>query len=160
MTGFLLVAFAEAEWMALFGIIATSISSGIGETTFMAYTGQFNNNVISSFASGTGGAGVIGSFSYALLISVGLSPKNTMLVMLVFPLIESMAFWIVLGKPSGHIDNHQDNKDSEAIWQNEEPLINWKDKFMYSFHLFKYMVPLTTVYLFEYFINQGMVRFF
>ncbi|KAL5285946.1 CLN3 family protein [Megaselia abdita] len=158
--GFLLVAFAEAEWMAILGVIATSASSGIGETTFMAYTGKFNKNVISTWSSGTGGAGVIGSLSYAGLISAGLSPKNTMLVMLAFPAIESFAFWVVLRKPSGLYHEYQDSKDASEstrlTWPEEEPLVTWKDKLMYSGQLMKYMIPLTTVYLFEYFINQGM----
>ena len=40
--GFLLVGFANAEWMALLGVIITSASSGIGETTFLAYSSHFN----------------------------------------------------------------------------------------------------------------------
>lgn len=164
--GFMLVAFADAEWMAILGVIATSASSGIGETTFMAYTGKFNKNVISTWSSGTGGAGVIGSLSYAGLISAGLSPKNTMLVMLIFPVLESATFWVLLRKPSGLYDQYQDSKDAsettKLTWPEEEPLVTWKDKLMYSGQLMKYMIPLTTVYLFEYFINQGMVsdRFF
>lgn len=159
--GFLLVAFAEVEWMAILGVIATSASSGIGETTFMAYTGNFNKNVISTWSSGTGGAGIIGSLSYAGLISAGISPRNTMLIMLVFPAIESFAFWVVLRKPAGICKESQDSKDAETTmltWSDEEPLVNWKDKLMYTGQLLKYMIPLTTVYLFEYFINQGMVR--
>lgn len=162
-SGFLLVAFAEAEWMAILGVIATSASSGIGETTFMAYTGKFNKNVISTWSSGTGGAGVIGSLSYAGLISAGLSPRNTMLVMLAFPAIESLAFWVVLRKPTGLYEEYQDSKSAESTmlaWKDEEPLNTWKDKLMYTGQLMKYMVPLTTVYFFEYFINQGMVRVF
>jgi len=40
--GFLLVGFANAEWMALLGVIITSASSGIGETTFLAYSSRYN----------------------------------------------------------------------------------------------------------------------
>ena len=40
--GFLLVAYAESEWMALFGVVLTSLSSGLGETSFLAYSSMFN----------------------------------------------------------------------------------------------------------------------
>ena len=40
--GFLLVGFADAEWMALLGVIVTSASSGIGETTFLANSSYYN----------------------------------------------------------------------------------------------------------------------
>ncbi len=39
-------------------------------------------NVISSWSSGTGAAGLLGAFSYAGLTAVGLSPRDTVLVML------------------------------------------------------------------------------
>ena len=45
-------------------------------------------NVISTWSSGTGGAGIIGSLAYAGLTEphlAGLSPKTTLLVMLIAP---------------------------------------------------------------------------
>lgn len=48
--GFLLIAFAEAEWHAILGVIATSLSLGLGEVTFLAHSSQFNRYVIYLFA--------------------------------------------------------------------------------------------------------------
>ena len=42
-------------------------------------------NVISTYSSGTGGAGVFGALSYAGLTSAGLSPRNTLFVMVFIP---------------------------------------------------------------------------
>ncbi|XP_017490141.1 PREDICTED: battenin-like, partial [Rhagoletis zephyria] len=78
-SGFLLVGFATAEWMALLGVVITSASSGIGEPTFLSYSSHFHKNVVSTWSSGTGGAGVIGSLSYASLRALGVSPRDTML---------------------------------------------------------------------------------
>ena len=39
--GFIIVAFCQAEWQALAGIICTSISCGLGETSLLAYTPRF-----------------------------------------------------------------------------------------------------------------------
>lgn len=40
--GFLLVAFADSEWMAILGVIFTSFSSGLGEVSFLAYSSKFH----------------------------------------------------------------------------------------------------------------------
>lgn len=118
-------------------------------------------NVVSTWSSGTGGAGIIGSFSYALLKSLGVSSVNTMLLMLIVPLIEGAAFWILLRNPTAI-----PKKDSEASFQispDEEygsdgssDKFTIGDKIRFIPTLLKYMLPLGLVYLFEYFINQGL----
>lgn len=51
--GFLMVAFAENEWMAILGVVLTSLSSGLGEASFLSYSSEFhkyastNENVFS-----------------------------------------------------------------------------------------------------------------
>lgn len=42
----------------------TSFASGLGEPTFLAYSAFFNKNVISTWSSGTGGAGIVGALAY------------------------------------------------------------------------------------------------
>uniref|UniRef100_T1PIM3 Battenin n=1 Tax=Musca domestica TaxID=7370 RepID=T1PIM3_MUSDO len=153
--GFLLVGFASAEWMALFGVIITSASSGIGETTFLAYSSNFNKNVVSTWSSGTGGAGVIGSLSYATLRSLNVSPRDTMLIMLVFPFIEALSFWVLLRKPTAVLPVTNVESTEELI-VDDRPLEGFKEKLIYIKQLVKYMVPLALVYFFEYFINQGL----
>jgi hypothetical protein len=44
-------------------------------------------NVISTWSSGTGAAGILGASSYAGLTSVGLTASNSLLVMLVVPVV-------------------------------------------------------------------------
>lgn len=36
------VATAQTEWLAIFGIMLTSFSGGLGETSLLAYTPKFN----------------------------------------------------------------------------------------------------------------------
>lgn len=40
--GFLMVAYAEKDWMALSGVALTSFSSGLGEVTFLSYSAKFH----------------------------------------------------------------------------------------------------------------------
>lgn len=132
--------------------------------------------MISTWSSGTGGAGIIGALSYASLTSFGVTPVNTMLIMLFVPVFEALIFWVLLRKPKSTVelvdsrttsitastaqitesqttvDVSKDDLDDE-----EKPLCGVANKLRYVPSLFKYMLPLSLVYLFEYFINQGLV---
>lgn len=78
--GFVAVAFAKTQWLALAGVGMTSLASGLGEPTFLAYSAYFNKNVISTWSSGTGGAGIIGALAYSVLKDIGLDNRQTLLV--------------------------------------------------------------------------------
>lgn len=118
--------------------------------------------MISTWSSGTGGAGICGSFSYAALISIGVSSVNTMLIMLSVPLIEGAAFWILLRNPCSIPKRDSETEfsapadDQEAGVENKGDTLTLGDKIRYMPSLLKYMIPLSLVYLFEYFINQVM----
>lgn len=114
------------------------------------------------------------------MIGAGLTPKTTLLLMLVAPALEAIAFWGIL-RHNNHIhvdeqaisskrtsassssggaitEKEQIQQDSEQSSAGElEPLTNFKSKMRYIPKLLIYMVPLTLVYLLEYFINQGLV---
>lgn len=152
--GFLFVGFAEIEMLALLGVVCTSAACGMGESSILAYTSNYNRNSLSTWSSGTGGAGVIGALAYAGLCALKVSSRNIMLIMLIVPLLECIAFWIILRKPSGLVDNSVPTVNSTI--EDDKPLQGGKEKLMYITSLFKYMLPLLFVYFFEYFINQGL----
>ncbi|KAL6259003.1 hypothetical protein P5V15_008925 [Pogonomyrmex californicus] len=153
--GFLLVSLSTTEWLAILGVVITSLSSGLGEVTMLSYSNQFSKQVISTWSSGTGGAGVIGAVSYAGLTMV-LSTENTLLVMLAVPLLQAITFWCVLKHPvHTRIPITKNGIDSqEQIIK--VPKKSFRDKINLVPGLLKYMIPLGLVYLFEYFINQGL----
>lgn len=164
--GFVLVAFATNEVLAILGVVITSLSCGLGEPTFLGYSAYFHKNVVSTWSSGTGGAGVFGAISYSLLRSFGLSNQQTLLVMIAVPVLKGITFFVLLRKPIARgrllqkasreslVDHHAvDCLDTLA-----SPLLSFKEKMKYIPALFIYLIPLTLVYLFKYFINQGLVR--
>lgn len=158
--GFLMVALAASQkslWMALFGIGMTSAASGLGEPTFLAYSAFFNKNVISTWSSGTGGAGIVGALAYTLLTGViGLAPDQTMLVMIAVPAVELIVFFFVLRKPSSTKIEDQFIGDSVALDDSDvAPMRSIKEKLLYIKKIVRYMIPLGLVYFFEYVINQG-----
>lgn len=140
--------------------------------------------MLSTWSSGTGGAGIIGAFSYAALIAVGLSEQATLLLMTSVPILQLCVFWFLLRPPqcpesyqpnaNGNIDialqgpTESLRKKSltsmklEAEQMNklsecERPLEGVKEKLRYMPSLLKYIIPLVLVFLSEYLINSGLV---
>ncbi|KAJ8676049.1 hypothetical protein QAD02_011835, partial [Eretmocerus hayati] len=155
--GFLLVSLNNGmKWLAILGVILTSLSSGLGEVTLLSYSHRYTKNVISTWSSGTGGAGVIGASSYAIL-SMFLDSKETVLVMVIVPIIQALTFWLILLHPEPTMvlvtDNGGVGSQEQMI---EAPKMTLSQKFNLVPKLLKYMIPLGLVYLFEYFINQGL----
>ncbi|KAF5285716.1 hypothetical protein FQA39_LY16522 [Lamprigera yunnana] len=145
-SGYILVAFSNRQWMAIAGVVLTSFCSGLGEATFLQYSSFFDKNVISTWSSGTGGAGVAGALSYAALNALGL--RTALLIMLIVPITMAVAFWIILPKPT--------NFTPQVEIESPKSSLKFKEKLALLPYLLRFMIPLGLVYLFEYFINQGM----
>lgn len=109
----------------------------------------------------------MGALSYSVLTQLGLSPKATMLVMISVPALEALAFYLLLQHPGDEevqriVERKESQEDSaekteQILSPEEQPLVGFKEKLQYIPSLFKYIVPLLLVYVFEYFINQGLV---
>ncbi|KAK2587180.1 hypothetical protein KPH14_002928 [Odynerus spinipes] len=153
--GFVIVSVSTTEWLAILGVVITSISSGLGEVTMLSYSHQYPKQVISTWSSGTGGAGIVGALSYASL-ATWLNTSDTLLLMLVVPFIQAMTFWFVLvHPPQTKIPITKNGIDSQEQII-EVPRKSFKDKINLVPGLLKYMIPLGLVYFFEYFINHGL----
>jgi battenin len=149
-----MVGFADTEWLALGGVALTSFASGLGEPTFLAYSAYFNKNVISTWSSGTGGAGIAGSLAYTLLRKI-LTSKQTLLVMTAVPAVELIVYFFLLRKPASNRIEDQHKGDDVAEEDNVPPMRSMKEKLLYIKSLVHFMLPLALVYYFEYVINQG-----
>ncbi|KAJ8301268.1 hypothetical protein KUTeg_020255 [Tegillarca granosa] len=151
LSSFLLVAFSKGVWMSVLGVICASISGGLGEVTYMSLASFFQRNVISAYSSGTGGAGLFGALSYAGMTTAGLSPRNTLLSMIVVPVIMAFSYFVVLDKPREISPGSINGEDSQNLISNQ----NYD--FIFQPMLMPYMIPLVMVYFAEYFINQGLL---
>ncbi|XP_072454716.1 battenin isoform X1 [Notamacropus eugenii] len=164
---FLLVAFSQAVMTSLSGVVLASISSGLGEITFLALTAFYPSEVVSWWSSGTGGAGVLGALSYLGLTLVGLSPENTLISMLGIPVLLLATYFLLLKSP----DSLASQRDGALETSAQQPLLagesskphpnsnlslSFSDRWNVFKGLLKYIVPLALVYFAEYFINQGL----
>ncbi|CAI5437537.1 unnamed protein product [Caenorhabditis angaria] len=177
---FLLVSTSQSTVVALFGVILASFGSGLGEISYLALSANYESNSVSYWSSGTGGAGLIGAFSYAFLTDrqfLAFSPKSAILLMFfTIPPVFSITYWGVLRIP--HTvqrvrfceprtwwiweENERENESLlEEENENEEEEVEVSQTPFRKQELFvKFMLPLILVYFAEYFINQGLLELF
>lgn len=131
--------------------------------------------MISTWASGTGAAGVAGAFTYAFLLEIGLSARTSLLLMLLVPFCQLLSFFCLLRKPQPNrttvreppLSRDHEESDSDEQQALLDPMQhtpssempNIREKLGYFPKLFIYLIPLFLVYLAEYFINQGLVYY-
>ncbi|XP_070704352.1 battenin isoform X1 [Pempheris klunzingeri] len=176
---FLLVSFSSAVWMSILGVIFASISSGLGELSFLSLTVFFSSNVLTGWCSGTGVAGVGGAVLYASLTQFGLSPQITLLIMLVVPFAMLICYFFLLVPPPSlpqwnsrrmehaAVDSEErrrlmDEEEEEQERSMPEDVTTGPLTFTEKMHvirgLLKFVLPLGLVYFAEYFINQGLME--
>lgn len=109
--GFITVALSNATWLSLLGVAAASLSSALGDITFLSLTSFYSKSTISFWSSGTGAAGFLGSLCY-LALSVIMSPSAALLAMLVGPVMMLICYFCVLKHPS--ISSHATSPTSSS----------------------------------------------
>lgn len=179
---FLLVSFSSSVWMSILGVVFASISSGLGELSFLSLTVYFSRDVLGGWGSGTGGAGVAGALLYSGLTQMGLSPRVTLLIMLLVPFAMLISYFVLLVPPDslpqwkirevqngavdaedrerlmdGSEEEEQDKPRHEVRGQTAGPLC-FTEKLQVIKGLLRFVFPLCLVYYAEYFINQGLME--
>ncbi|OBA20549.1 hypothetical protein METBIDRAFT_32536 [Metschnikowia bicuspidata var. bicuspidata NRRL YB-4993] len=163
----------------LLGVSMASLSSGLGEVSFLQLTHFYDEKEsIGGFSMGTGAAGILGSLSFLIMTNLaGISTRMALLVFAIIPFGFPMTYHIVLPKPqTGR--NYEPlciNSTLSTIHNQETyiedqrpPVKRLKTKaarmgnhlkntiFSIKPLIKPYMIPLCSVYIFEYVINQGI----
>ncbi|EIW54652.1 batten's disease protein Cln3 [Trametes versicolor FP-101664 SS1] len=189
--GMLIVALFESLPMRLLGICCASFSSGkrsgLVELTFLQLSTRYHppsvaGRSVGYFASGTGGAGLVGALLWwelrglGVRFGVGLSS--------ILPFITPLTYLFILPQPEAFVgrsfETGDDDSEDAAVSASYVPLarsededtaregepetmlkasvaLSIEDKWRLAKPmLMKYMLPLFCVYLFEYTINQGI----
>lgn len=174
--GMLLVSYGKLS-VCLVGIVLASISSGFGEVTFLQLTHFYEETALNGWSSGTGGAGLFGSGIYMLFTSILNVPVTiSLLCFSVMPLGFLLFYKLDQKQPNADsasgvpfLVETQEEIDTLTLSPptgasavvREDLLVDMKGNFSETCSKLKvlilpYMLPLTTVYLFEYLINQAV----
>ncbi|AMD19285.1 HBR384Cp [Eremothecium sinecaudum] len=173
-SGMVLVSLGSLE-VSLLGIILASTASGLGESTFLQITHYYQHDALNGWSSGTGAAGLIGSSLYMLLTTVLKMPVP--MALLLFSMWQ-LAFLLyfkldVAVKVAGNQYERLDTQEGEGAGNAENSFeestveIAPAEKSDLKEHIIQtarrlraliipYMLPLGTIYFFEYLINQGV----
>ncbi|KAI3387075.1 hypothetical protein SNEBB_000640 [Seison nebaliae] len=195
----LIVGLFRTITLTIIGVCFGSISAGLGEITFLALMSFYDKSVIGLWSSGTGAAGILGSLFYAVLTTLHVSPRVSILIVLIIPIVQIFSYLQLPNHPFTYDLHRDDDGGGERNKRNYETITHHQeegrssndvgkieeDKRIHnlneSFHeaielsrkrvpvrqdmsiqeklnilpsLLKYMIPLSLVYFFEYFINQ------
>ncbi|KAK9465800.1 batten's disease protein Cln3 [Lipomyces arxii] len=100
LVGMQFVALAASISSKLFGVVLASLSSGLGELTFLQLTHFYSPLSMLAFSSGTGGAGLVGSFFYLVATTwLRLSVKGTIFTSSLLPLAFFAVFFGLMPAP-------------------------------------------------------------
>ncbi|KAI6216628.1 Battenin [Aphelenchoides fujianensis] len=197
---FVVVAFAPNVTVALIGVGIGSVQSGLGESLYLGLSAYYSRQVgrpvaidysqsVAAWSSGTGGAGIFGSLVYAGLTEphfAALSPRVTLLILLLVPLVFLLTYFFVLTpvdhvyRPARSVSIPQIASEEVADFSSgfaqcaqqalhfdreagrtdtpKVPTTAW-EMAKATVPLLKYMIPMTLIYWAEYLINQGVVSF-
>jgi battenin len=101
------------------GVILASLSSGMGELSFLGMTHFYGPFSLAAWGSGTGAAGLVGAGAYAVATtSVGLSVKSTLLASSFLPVIMLVSFFTVL--PLEPLRRKHARDTSAVLFENED----------------------------------------
>lgn len=159
----------------VFGICLALASAGLGEITFLLLTHFYNEKYsIGGFSTGTGAAGLLGSFVFMVLTNTLLIPVRLVLILFaVVPLGFLFAYFVLLPNlimakdvvdyerlETTPNDSQQENVIPSSFLV-EPPETNfiahiWKTVDDIKPLVIPFMIPLCSVYISEYVINQGV----
>lgn len=116
----------------LCGAVLASLSSGLGELSFLGLTHFYGHFALASWGSGTGGAGLVGAGAYVLATTtIGLSVRTSLFSFAFLPIIMLVAFFGVLPleplrakiKAGGYQTVGQDDDEETLVPDNEDPTL-------------------------------------
>lgn len=181
-TGMLIVSLTSEDAIVkkILGISLASLSSGMGELSFLQLTHLYDEkSAIGGFSSGSGGAGLLGSFLFLLLTNfVGVPTWGALLSFSIAPLGILFAFFCLLahvsmdsgyrilpdldvidveaaGPIATELGVDDTNTDLSEYASSVLSYIKLTLNKMYPL-FWPYMLPLCSVYIGEYVINQGI----
>lgn len=108
---FLITGLSTRLTFIFLGVICASASSGLGESTYLSRTPLYGDVALGGWAIGTGAAGLVGAFAYAIMKTF-LSIETIMLIMLVIPLAMLISYNFIIIPNCNDNHNHGNNSTS------------------------------------------------
>ena len=164
--GMQIIANSSGLGAKLFGIVLASLSSGVGEVTFLQLTHYFEEYAVHAWSSGTGAAGLVGSSVFLVLTTwIRVSTRTTLFLFSLVPFSVAAIYFYGLPAPSmlshstRNSQNSRELSSGSSLDEDEDNRSSIRPKTrvqLLQSLLFPFVLPLMTVYIAEYIINQGI----
>jgi battenin len=115
------------------GAVLASLSSGLGELSFLGLTHFYGHFALASWGSGTGGAGLVGAGAYVLATTtIGLSVRTSLLTFACLPALMVISFFGILPleplrmmklKSGGYESLTQHEEEERLVPDHEDPTL-------------------------------------
>jgi battenin len=103
------------------GVVLASLSSGLGELSFLGLTHYFGPFSLAAWGSGTGGAGIVGAGLYAVVTTgLGWSVSKSLFAFAFLPVVMWASFFAVLPREMIGADKGKSGAYAR-LEENEEP---------------------------------------
>jgi battenin len=160
----LVIAFFDNIVIRLLGITLASLSSGTGEISFLSLTHYYDDWALNGFSSGTGAAGLVGSFVFMVLTTwMGLATKSALILFSLTPWLFAVTYAYILPPTDASAVKYQalSQPNGPQSLSNSNPPRLSNFEFVGTINRIKplvipFMIPLMVVYIGEYTINQGI----
>lgn len=152
---FVVAAFSHSELASLTSVVMAAFAAGFGETTILSLSLKYHQRVLSAYTSGLGASAILSSGAYLIATSF-LSIKQSLLVMLVVPIIMCIAFWLIIGKPE-EIATNETASCQKGIAVDAEPITPIRGKAFRLLLLTPHTIlPIFMTSVLRSFMNQGL----
>ena len=156
---FNVAAFSTSNMTVFAGVAFGAFACGFGEASLLAYTTQFDKEIISGFCSGTGAATVVSAAIY-LLLSLVLPTKPILLIMNIVPFLTAVAYFFILVQPEPEVLNQVISApatDEVAVsYERTSFFAAAKSYLIILRHGLWFAIPISISTFSLYFINQGL----
>lgn len=122
---FIITGFSVTQILIFTGVICASLSSGLGESTYLSNTPLYGDSSLSGWSIGTGAAGLLGAAVYALLRMI-LTIKTIMIIMLVVPVAMLVAYFYII-VPINETNDQQTATRRSAATKKRQNIVNEED---------------------------------
>lgn len=180
-SGMMIIACSSSRFLRLLGISLASASSGLGEVSFLQLTHYYSSWAMAGFSSGTGAAGLAGSFFFLVMTSwLGITTSTSLIVFSFIPFSFAVIYGMILPSVNGILSYEsleqgiigdepldQDGAASSQVESGVSTSSSSKNIKINTLNFYAtidrikplfrpFMAPLMLVYIAEYVINQGI----
>lgn len=108
-SSYVIIALTVSDVMSFVGVFIGAFAAGFGEATIMMFAAKYDKNIVAGYSAGFGAAGIFSSGAY-LMLTLFLSTRVTLLIMIFVPIMMCLDLWLIITPPDTSADRESENQ--------------------------------------------------